>query len=164
MSKTLHPVPKIFKKRMYGRMFLTLSLASMLLLCLVKLEAKTPPPAVQTNWTVLKDSADVKISYQIETCNGTDWVLVKVENNSNDAVFVSWDDNLSSGSSSFSSAGVSNYNREIDLAATHSEQGDCSVNGSAQRALLLPLDLFLSSSYTLSSLTYSISNFSIIKH
>lgn len=110
-------------------------------------------------WITAVDTVKIKISYQITACGGQDWIVLQVQNTSADSVSISWDDNLSSDTSKFTSKGVPNYRRSLHLSANQIVVGNCANMQPSERLLTLPLVLFLNNSYRKENLTYSVSGF-----
>lgn len=114
-----------------------------------------------SGWTLLKDSAGVKVSYQIQNCSGADWVLLKLENQSASGVTVSWDDELKAGATTLYN--TENFNasflRAITIGANETKNSSCSNINTGSR-LTIPLTMILAGN-SVNSISYQIKNLSV---
>lgn len=115
--------------------------------------------SADSGWKTLIDTLQVKISYRLADCKGGDRVFVQVENRSNDAVSLSWDDNLVSGGASFTTAGKGVA--AVTLTAGQTISGSCDAYMVSGRMLVLPLDMYFQGKdkYDPAALVYTISGF-----
>ncbi len=108
-------------------------------------------------WKTIVDTLQVKISYSLSECSGKDRIFLRIENNSADSLLLSWGDNLTSGSSSFSNAGNS-QGTSLHISPNKVIEGTCEQSVT-ERLLCLPVDLYLRGAYDVNNLNYSITGF-----
>lgn len=113
------------------------------------------------DWKTVSDTLQIKISYTLLTCNGSQKLAVRVENSSSSAVSISWDDQFVSGVHSFTTVGKENV-KSLTIAANSSVTASCETTAVAGKTLLHPLDLYFrgKDNYDTATLVYTISGFS----